>query len=93
MAVVGAQPFPVGGEPGAYDLVFGAREEDVAIFGVSIRSGGLVLRTCGICRDIMFLCRCVLYLGEGPFLDSVGQLLMWASSSAIQQEGAHMALQ
>ena len=36
MAVVGAEAFTVGGEPGADDLVFGAGEEDIAIFGVSV---------------------------------------------------------
>ena len=35
MAVVGAEAFAVGGEPGADYLVFCAREEDVAIFCVS----------------------------------------------------------
>ena len=36
MAVVCAEAFPVGGEPGADDLVFGAGEEDIAVFGVSV---------------------------------------------------------
>ena len=36
MPVVGAEAFAVGGEPGADYLVFGAGEEDVAIFGVSV---------------------------------------------------------
>ena len=36
MAVVGAEAFAVGGEPGADDLVFGAGEEYVAVFGVSV---------------------------------------------------------
>jgi len=35
VAVVGAEAFAVGGEPGADDLVFCAGEEDVAVFGVS----------------------------------------------------------
>ena len=35
VAVIGAEAFAVGGEPGADYLVFGAGEEDVAIFGVS----------------------------------------------------------
>ena len=34
MAVVGAEAFAVGGEPGADYLVFGAREEYVAVFGI-----------------------------------------------------------
>ena len=37
MAVVGAEAFAVGGEPGADYLVFGAGEENVAVFGVSFR--------------------------------------------------------
>lgn len=36
MAMVGAEAFAVCGEPGADYLVFGAGEEDVAIFGVSV---------------------------------------------------------
>lgn len=36
VAVIGAEAFAVGGEPGADYLVFGAGEEDVAIFGVSV---------------------------------------------------------
>lgn len=36
MAVVGTEAFAIGGEPGANDLVFGAGEEDVAVFGVSV---------------------------------------------------------
>ena len=36
MAVVGAEAFAVGGKPGADYLVFGAREENVAVFGVSV---------------------------------------------------------
>lgn len=36
VAVVGAEAFAVGGEPGADDLVFGAGEEDVAVSGVSV---------------------------------------------------------
>lgn len=41
VAVVGAEPFAVRGEPGTYHLIFGAGEEDVAIFGVSVgREGG-----------------------------------------------------
>lgn len=36
VAVVGAEAFAVGGEPGADHLVFGAGEEDVAVFGVSV---------------------------------------------------------
>ena len=36
VAVVGAEAFTVGGEPGADDLVFGAGEENVAVFGVSV---------------------------------------------------------
>ena len=33
--MVGAEAFAVGREPGADDLIFGAGEEDVAVFGVS----------------------------------------------------------
>ena len=36
MAVVGTKAFTVGGEPGADDLIFGAGEEYVAVFGVSV---------------------------------------------------------
>lgn len=36
VAVVGAEAFTVGGEPGADDLIFGAGEENVAVFGVSV---------------------------------------------------------
>ena len=36
MTVVGAEAFTVGGEPGADYLVFGAGEEYVAVFGVSV---------------------------------------------------------
>ena len=36
MAVVGAEAFTVGGEPGADYLIFGAREENVAVFSVSV---------------------------------------------------------
>ena len=36
VAVVCAEAFTVGGEPGADDLVFGAGEEDIAVFGVSV---------------------------------------------------------
>ena len=36
MAVIGAEAFTVGGKPGADYLVFGAGEENVAIFGVSV---------------------------------------------------------
>lgn len=36
MAVVGAEAFAVGGEPGANHLIFGAGKEDVAVFGVSV---------------------------------------------------------
>ena len=38
MAVVGAEAFAVGGEPGADYLVFGAGEEYVAVLGVSVDS-------------------------------------------------------
>ena len=36
MTVVGTEAFAVGGEPGADYLIFGAGEEDVAVFGVSV---------------------------------------------------------
>ena len=36
VSVVRAEAFAVGGEPGADYLVFGAGEEDVAVFGVSV---------------------------------------------------------
>ena len=36
MAVIGTEAFAVGGEPGADDLIFGAGEEYVAVFGVSV---------------------------------------------------------
>lgn len=36
VAVVGPEAFAVGGEPGADDLIFGAGEEYVAVFGVSV---------------------------------------------------------
>ena len=35
MAMIGAQAFSVGGKPGADYLIFGAREEYVAVFRVS----------------------------------------------------------
>ena len=65
MAVVGAEAFAVGGEPGTNYLVFCAREEDVAVFGVSMGSeseeavrveGDLSVR------------RASLDLSQGPFL-------------------------
>jgi len=37
VAVVGAETFAIGGEPGADYLVFGAGEEDIAVLGVSVR--------------------------------------------------------
>lgn len=36
VAVIGTEAFAVGGEPGADHLIFGAGEEDVAVFGVSM---------------------------------------------------------
>ena len=47
VAVIGAEAFAVGGEPGADYLVFGAGEEDVAIFGVSV--GKERVRVRGVC--------------------------------------------
>ena len=38
MAVIGTEAFTIGGEPGADDLVFGAGEEYVTVFGVSVVS-------------------------------------------------------
>lgn len=42
MAVVGAEAFAVGREPGTDYLVFGTGEEDVAVFGVSEKGRGSV---------------------------------------------------
>ena len=36
MAVIGTKAFAVSGEPSADDLIFGAGEEYVAVFGVSV---------------------------------------------------------
>ena len=41
MAVVGAKPFAVRTEPGADYLIFGAGEENVAVFAVSTRGMGV----------------------------------------------------
>ncbi len=43
VAMVGAEAFAVGGEPGADYLVFGAGEEDVAVFGVSMGKSQRIL--------------------------------------------------
>ena len=66
MAMVCAEAFTVGGEPGADDLVFGAGEEDVAVFGVSIgkESERDTVRPEGCC----LWGRGSLDLGQGPFL-------------------------
>lgn len=42
MAVVGAEAFAVGGEPGTNYLVFCAGKENIAVFGVSEKGRGLV---------------------------------------------------
>ena len=37
MAVVGAKALTIGGEPAADYLIFGGGEEDVAVFGISVK--------------------------------------------------------
>lgn len=87
VAVVGAEAFTVGGEPGADYLVFGTGEEDVAVFGISTsKSQRSLLGEEGGClwgRD-------TLDLSQGPFLCL--HLLINAASPKKRQY-TYMALQ
>ena len=65
MAVVGAEAFAVGGEPGADYLVFGAGEEDVAVFGVSV---GKSQRSLSGKKAAVWVGKGSLDLSQGPFL-------------------------
>lgn len=65
VAVIGTEAFAVGGEPGADYLIFGAGEEYVAVFGVSVSfQSQRSLRV----RAVWLGGRCSLDLSQGPFL-------------------------